>query len=217
MRTFKSQVKGGLSVTDAIYEAGFGSNSRLYERSPAELGMKPRTYVRGGAATTIHYTTEMTPLGTMLIATTATGVCSIQFGDSDDQLLSELRNEFPNAGIRRDELLVHPYADELLACLRGQKISFDLPLDIRATAFQRLVWNYLRTIPPGTTKSYSAIAKAIGRPAATRAVAGACASNRLAIAIPCHRVVPANGKTGGYRWGSKRKAQLLALEKIPER
>jgi AraC family transcriptional regulator of adaptative response/methylated-DNA-[protein]-cysteine methyltransferase len=217
MRSFKLKVKEGQSVTDAIYDAGFGSNSRLYERSSAELGMKPSTYSRGGASTTIHYTTEMSPLGMMLIAATEQGVCSIQFGDTDDQLLSELRNEFPNAEIVRDELLLHPYSDEMLACLRGQKISFDLPLDIRATAFQRLVWNYLRTIPAGTTESYSAIAKAIGRPTATRAVAGACAANRLAVAIPCHRVVPVSGKPGGYRWGPKRKEKLLALEQNLER
>jgi AraC family transcriptional regulator, regulatory protein of adaptative response / methylated-DNA-[protein]-cysteine methyltransferase len=212
MRLFKSQVRAGQSVTEAIYEAGYGSNSRLYERSSAELGMRPGAYRRGGVSAVIHYTTEMSPLGPMLIAATQTGVCSIQFGDSDEELLSELNKEFPNAEILRDELLLHPYSDEMLACLRGQKISFDLPLDIRATAFQRLVWNYLRTIPAGTTESYSAIAKAIGRPAATRAVAGACAANRLAVAIPCHRVVPATGKTGGYRWGSQRKQKLLALE-----
>jgi AraC family transcriptional regulator of adaptative response/methylated-DNA-[protein]-cysteine methyltransferase len=212
MRVFKEQVKEGRSVTNAIYDAGFGSSSRLYERSAIELGMKPTTYGRGGTATAIRYTIELSPLGSMLIAATDKGVCAIQFGDSDDQLLSELRGEFPNAEIIRDELLLHPYSDKMLACLSGRKISFDLPLDIRATAFQRLVWNYLRSIPVGTTQSYSAIAKAIGKPGATRAVASACASNRLAVAIPCHRVVPVNGKTGGYRWGPKRKEQLLALE-----
>jgi AraC family transcriptional regulator of adaptative response/methylated-DNA-[protein]-cysteine methyltransferase len=213
MRSFKEQVKEGQSVTEAIYDAGFGSSSRLYERANEELGMRPATYSRGGKATTIHYTTEMSPIGMMLVAATDKGVCSIQFADSDHELLAELKAEFPNAEIVRDELLLHPYADEVLARLRGQKISFDLPLDIRATAFQRLVWNYLQTIPVGQTMSYSAVAKAIGKPAAIRAVAGACASNRLAIAIPCHRVVPANGKGGGYRWGPKRKQELLVLER----
>lgn len=215
MRSFKEQVKDGHSITDAIYHAGFGSNSRLYERAAAELGMNPAAYGRGGDAATIRYTTELSPLGVMLIAATDRGVCCIQFGDADDQLESELKREFPKADIVRDELLLHPYADEMLACLRGRKISFDLPLDIRATAFQRLVWNYLRTIPAGATRSYSAVAKAIGRPAATRAVAAACASNRIAVAIPCHRVVPVSGKSGGYRWGPKRKETLLAMEQEP--
>lgn len=212
MRRFKQLVKNGESVTNATYDAGFGSNSRLYERSRGELGMKPKIYSRGGTAMKIHYTTELCPLGVMLIAATDQGVCAIQFGDSDDQLISDLQREFPSAEIVRDELMLHPYADEMLACLRGQKISFDLPLDIRATAFQRLVWNYLRTIPAGTTESYSAIARAIGRPSSARAVGTACAANRLAVAIPCHRVVPVSGNTGNYRWGAKRKEQLLALE-----
>lgn len=213
MRSFRQQVKNGNSVTEAIYDAGFGSPSRLYERSTEELGMKPTTYSRGGTSMTIRYTTELSPLGLMLVAATEKGVCSVQFGDSDEELAAQLRKEFPNAVFERDELLIHPYADEMLACLRGQKISFELPLDIRATAFQRLVWNYLRTIPAGGTRSYSAVAEAIGKPAAVRAVAGACAANRIAVAIPCHRVVARDGKPGGYRWGPKRKEKLLTMER----
>lgn len=213
MRAFKEQVKEGHSVTDAIYHAGFGSSSRLYERAASELGMRPSAYGRGGAAVAIRYTTEISPIGPMLIAATEKGVCSIQFADSEAELESQLRREFPNAQILRDELFLAPYAAEMQARLQGQRLSFELPLDIRATAFQRMVWNFLQTIPPGRTMSYSAVAEAIGKPAAVRAVAGACAANQVAVAIPCHRVVPATGRGGGYRWGRKRKEDLLALER----
>jgi AraC family transcriptional regulator of adaptative response/methylated-DNA-[protein]-cysteine methyltransferase len=213
MRAFKGQVKSGHSVTEAIYEAGFGSSSRLYERAASELGMRPRAYRQGGACTSIRYTTDTSPIGPMLIAATEKGICSIQFADSEDELEAQLRSEFPNAQIVRDEIFLAAYAAEIQARLQGQGIAFDLPLDIRATAFQRVVWNFLQTIPPGQTMSYSAVAEAIGKPAATRAVAGACAANRVAVAIPCHRVVPVSGKGGGYRWGPKRKQELLTLEK----
>lgn len=212
MNRFKNHLKQGEQVTTAMYDAGFGSSSRLYEHSTAKLGMRPSTYKAGGAALAIRYTIENSPIGSMLVAATQQGVCSIRFGDSEDDLVKTLRSEFPNAAVARDELMLHPWTEELLAWLNGQKLAIDLPIDVRATAFQRLVWNYLRLIPYGSTQSYREIASAIGKPSAARAVARACATNPVAIAIPCHRVVRSDGDAGGYRWGIERKRTLLALE-----
>ena len=212
LKEFKHSVKNGASVTEAIYDAGFGSNSRLYERSQAQLGMQPLAYKQGGPALLIRYTIEYTPIGYMLIGATDIGICSIQFGDTEDGLLAGLKREFPKAELKRDELLLYPHAEQMLAWLRGKRVAIDLPLDIRATAFQRLVWKYLQSIPYGTTESYGEIAKAIGKPAASRAVARACAANPVAVAIPCHRVVQSTGNPGGYKWGAERKQELLRLE-----
>jgi len=210
---FKRQLKTTGSVTEAIYDAGFSSNSRLYERSPAQLGMPPTRYKLGGVGTEIAFTIADSPIGRMLIATTATGICCIQFADSDKALEEALYAEFPNASITRKDALLAPHLDDLQAMLQGRNPSANLPLDIRATAFQRLVWNYLRTVPYGATQSYSEVARAIGKPSAARAVAAACAANRIAIAIPCHRVVQSTGEPGGYRWGKNRKRELLNLER----
>jgi AraC family transcriptional regulator, regulatory protein of adaptative response / methylated-DNA-[protein]-cysteine methyltransferase len=213
MKSFKHRLRQGQPVTAALYDAGFGSSSRLYERSAAELAMKPLSYRSGGAAASIRYTIEDSPVGAMLIAATDVGVCAIQFADSEEQLIGRLKAEYPNASIARDELLLHPHAEAMVAWLRGCDVALDLPLDIRATAFQRLVWNYLRSIPYGHTRSYAEIAAGIGKPEACRAVARACAANPVAIAIPCHRVVRSDGDPGGYRWGSERKRQILAIER----
>jgi len=213
MNQLKRNLQAGHSVTRAMYDAGYGSSSRLYERTAAHLGMTPDKYRRGAVAAAIRYTFADTPLGRMLVAATVKGICAIQFGDSEDELEHGLKHEFPFAMRKRDDGALQEWKETLLQHMSGQKLSTELPLDIQATAFQRRVWEYLQSIPFGTTKSYSQVAKEIGHPAATRAVARACASNPVALAIPCHRVVRENGDLGGYRWGVQRKEELLALEK----
>jgi len=212
MKSFKSQLRSGRSVTDAIYEAGFGSSSRLYERSGPQLGMTPATYQHGGKGMFIRYSTLDSPVGRMLLAATDRGVCAISFGDSDGGLLEGLRREFPGATVRRGDVVLRRWVRALLERLHGERPLPQLPLDVRATAFQRRVWEHLQSIPYGTTKSYGEVARAIGRTEGARAVARACASNPVAVAIPCHRVVRGTGDLGGYRWGTERKKALLALE-----
>ena len=215
MKSFKSQLRAGRSVTEAIYEAGFGSSSRLYERSGPQLGMTPATYQRGGKGMFIRYTTLDSPAGRMLLAATDHGVCSITFGDSDGPLVEGLRREFPDATLRRGDAVLRRWVHALLQRLHGEQPLPQLPLDVQATAFQRRVWEHLQSIPYGATESYSKVASAIGKPTAARAVARACASNPVAVAIPCHRVVRGTGEIGGYRWGSERKQALLELEQSP--
>jgi len=212
MNQLKRDLQAGHGVTRAMYDAGYSSSSRLYERTSSQLGMTPDKYRRGAIATRIRYTFADSPLGRMLVAATDKGLCAIQFGDSEDQLEQGLKHEFPFAQRQRDDHRLWVWKETLLARLRGQKLNSALPLDIQATAFQRRVWEYLQTIPYGSTRSYSEVASAIGSPKATRAVANACASNRIAVAIPCHRVVRQDGGAGGYRWGVARKDKLLALE-----
>jgi AraC family transcriptional regulator of adaptative response/methylated-DNA-[protein]-cysteine methyltransferase len=208
----KRNLRAGHSVTRAMYDAGYSSSSRLYERTASQLGMTPDKYRRGAIAASIRYTCAASPLGRMLIAATDKGVCAIQFASSDDELTQGLKREYPFANWKRDEDALRPWRDQLLQRLRGQKLNTALPLDIQATAFQRRVWAYLQTIPFGATRSYSQVAKAIGRPTAQRAVARACATNPVAVAIPCHRVIREDGDMGGYRWGVGRKEALLELE-----
>jgi AraC family transcriptional regulator of adaptative response/methylated-DNA-[protein]-cysteine methyltransferase len=212
LRMLKRNLQAGESVTRAMYDAGYGSSSRLYERTASQLGMTPDKYRRGAIAAAIRYTCADSPLGRMLIAATDRGVCSIQFAHSDAELLEGLKREFPFAARKLDEGGLSSWASALLKQMRGKDLDSSLPLDIRATAFQRLVWAYLQSIPFGTTRSYSQVAKAIGQPAACRAVARACATNPVAVAIPCHRVVRENGSMGGYRWGMERKKALLEME-----
>ncbi len=212
MKSFKSQLRSGRSVTDAIYEAGFGSSSRLYERSGPQLGMTPATYQRGGKGMFIRYTTLDSPVGRMLLAATDHGVCAISFGDSDGGLLEGLRREFPDATVRRGDVVLRRWVRALLEQLHGERPLPQLPLDVQATAFQRRVWEHLQSIPYGTTKSYGEVARAIGQPSSARGVARACASNPIAMAIPCHRVVCGTGDLGGYRWGTERKKALLEME-----
>ena len=212
MNQLKSNLRAGHSVTRAMYDAGYSSGSRLYERTASQLGMTPDKYRRGAIAAPIRYTCAASPLGRMLVAATDKGICAIQFADSDEELEQGLRHEFPFANRRRDDSALKGWKENLLRQMRGQSLNSALPLDIQATAFQRRVWSYLQKIPFGETRSYAAVAKGIGRPSATRAVARACATNPVAVAIPCHRVVRQGGEMGGYRWGIKRKETLLEME-----
>jgi AraC family transcriptional regulator of adaptative response/methylated-DNA-[protein]-cysteine methyltransferase len=217
LRQVKQNLQAGHDVTTALYAAGYGSSSRLYERTATQLGMTPEKYRRGAVAAVVRYTIANSPLGRMLIAATDKGICSIQFADrsaeNDDQLQQGLMREFPFATRRRDDAAMSQWRSALASLIQGQETNAALPLDIRATAFQRKVWQSLQKIPRGETRSYSAVAKKIGMPKATRAVARACATNPVAVAIPCHRVIREDGDLGGYRWGIDRKEQLLALEK----
>ena len=212
LASLKRNLQAGHNVTRAMYDAGYGSSSRLYERTASQLGMTPDKYRRGAIAASIRYTCTNTPLGRMLVAATDKGICAIQFANSDGELQEGLKREFPFAARKRDDDGLQPWTSTLLKQMMGQKLNSSLPLDIQATAFQRRVWSYLQSIPFGATRSYGAVAKAIGQPSATRAVARACATNPVAVAIPCHRVVRENGDMGGYRWGMQRKQKLLELE-----
>lgn len=213
---FKTGVKQGGSVIDAMYDAGYGSSSRLYERAPAELGMTPADYRRGGKGAHIRFTTVGCSLGRLLVAATERGVCAVRLGDSDDALEADLLNEYPSAEMSRDDQAISKCIELLLVHLEGRHPHLDLPLDVQATAFQRVVWEKLREIPYGSTCSYGDIARAIGRPAASRAVARAIATNPVAIVIPCHRVIREDKSLGGYRWGVERKEALLKKEALSE-
>ncbi|HEX3102886.1 MAG TPA: bifunctional DNA-binding transcriptional regulator/O6-methylguanine-DNA methyltransferase Ada [Terriglobales bacterium] len=212
MRDFRQNLKAGHSVTRAMHDAGYSSTSRLYSRTSAELGMEPAKYRRGAIATPISYSFSESPIGTMLIAATDKGICSIQFADSEEELEQGLKQEFPFALRRRDDNGMANLAEQVVKRISGVDSSTSLPLDIQATAFQRRVWSYLQSIAFGKTRSYTEVAKAIRHPSAVRAVARACASNPVAIAIPCHRVLRSNGDLGGYRWGLERKKALLEIE-----
>jgi len=212
MQQVKHGLRKGDDVTTALYDAGFGSPSRLYEKSQQQLGMTPGVYRRGGAGMTIQYAIVPSPLGRVLVAATARGLCAVRFGESANELEGELRREFHAATMVRDDAGLQPYLAPLLASLRGERVTLDLPLDVRATAFQKKVWDELRRIPRGETRSYSQVAHAIGDDKAVRAVAQACASNPVAIAVPCHRVVRSDGELAGYRWGLARKKKLLRQE-----
>ena len=213
---FKANIKTGASVTDAMYAAGYGSSRGLYEKSSAQLGMTPATYGRGGRGMRIIYTIADCPLGRVLMAATARGVCSVALGDSDAELTAALFAEYPNASIDSKDTVISPslnlWLSKVLDQLNGHSVRVDLPLDIRATAFQWRVWEELRRIPLGQTRSYQEIAKAFGKPKAVRAVASACAANHIAVAIPCHRVVRNDGALSGYAWGVERKRALVARE-----
>jgi len=210
--SLKDRLRSGQAVTRALYDAGYGSSSRLYERSDSLLGMTPATYGRRGLGAHIRYTVVDSPLGFILIASTERGVCSIQFGSSEAELERALADEYARAVLERTGQELLPEISELLRHLSGEQPALHLPLDLRATAFQRRVWAHLRSIPYGSTQSYGQVAEAIGQPTAARAVARACASNPVAVAIPCHRVIREDGQPGGYRWGLERKKRLLAWE-----
>ena len=212
MQQVKSGLRQGNDVTTALYDAGFGSPSRLYENASQQLGMTPGEYRRGGEGANISFAITPTSLGWLLAAATERGLCAVRFGDNAVALERDLRGEFHAATLGRDDAGMRRYVDPLLAVIRGENTTVDLPLDVRATAFQRKVWEKLRQIPRGQTRSYSQIARAIGRPRAVRAVARACAANPVALAVPCHRVVRKDGDRGGYRWGMERKEKLLDSE-----
>ncbi|HMD98548.1 MAG TPA: bifunctional DNA-binding transcriptional regulator/O6-methylguanine-DNA methyltransferase Ada [Terriglobia bacterium] len=215
----KARLKEGKDVTTALYDAGYGSSSRLYERSSTQLGMTPGTYRHGGRGMSIHYTIVDCPLGRLLVAATERGVAAVSLGDADAPLEAALHQEYPHAEIVRagsngknpSTGLAHAVS-AIVAHLEGSQPRLDLPVDLLATAFQRRVWQELRDIPYGSTRSYREVASAIGRPKAVRAVARACATNPACIVIPCHRVVRTDGGLGGYRWGIERKRELIAKE-----
>lgn len=212
LRRFKKRLREGSDVTSALYEAGYGSSSRLYERSNGHLGMTPATYGRGGQGMEIGYTIAPTPLGHVLVAGTVKGISAIYLGESDERLEATLRREYPAATISKNPAQVSQWVRQLVGHLSGEQPELDLPLDVKATAFQRRVWEALQQIPRGTTRSYSDLARSLGLPKGQRAVARACATNPAAIVIPCHRIVREDGGLGGYRWGLKRKQALLEAE-----
>ena len=209
----KRRLRRGGHVTDAVVDAGYGSSSRFYERAAPKLGMSPTTYRRGGAGMTIHYTIVDSTLGRLLVAATSRGICSVAMGASDSELERNLTREFPAASVRAEHDSLARETNEMLARLAGRKPRRDLPLDVQATSFQWQVWQALLAIPHGETRTYGDVASVIGRPRAVRAVARACATNPVAVAIPCHRVVAATGTLSGYRWGVARKQALLARER----
>jgi AraC family transcriptional regulator of adaptative response/methylated-DNA-[protein]-cysteine methyltransferase len=212
----KARLKEGDNVTTALYEAGYGSSSRLYEQAPERLGMTPATYRRGGLGLAISYAIGDSPLGRLLVAATQKGICFVSLGESDRALEAALAGEYPAAEIAHDDLGLGTWVAAILDHLSGQQPHLDLPLDVRATAFQWRVWEALRAIPYGDTRSYGEIAASLGDPNAARAVGRACATNPVALVIPCHRAVREDGKPGGYRWGLDRKRALLAQEQRTE-
>ncbi len=213
----KKELRGGKNVADAIYETGFGSSSRVYERSNANLGMTPAVYRRGGKGMKIRYAITESPLGKVLVGATERGVSAVYLGDSEKALSGELRREYPLAEIGPGGNSFSRWVREIVQRLEGQQPRLDLPLDVEATAFQRRVWQELQRIPLGTTRTYSQVARALGKPRAVRAVAHACAANPVSIVVPCHRVIRQDGSLAGYRWGLSRKEQLLAQERSTTR
>jgi len=213
LHRFKRELGNEASVSRALYDAGYGSSSRLYERATSQLGMTPATYRRGGRGARIRYTTTACPLGRLLVAATERGVCAVSLGDDDATLVAALRDEYFEAEISEDKSALGRWGEVLLGFLEGRLRAIDLPLDICATAFQQRVWELLRTIPYGETLTYSEMARRLGAPRAARAVGRACASNPVPLVIPCHRAVRADGGLGGYRWGVERKQALLESER----
>lgn len=209
---FREALRLSEQVTTAVYDAGYGSASRVYEKADAMLGMTPATYRRGGAGQRIDVGIAESDFGYVLAARTMRGICAVQLGDSPEALLDDLRSEFPAADVVESHDALTPTLDALLQALDGKRVE-GLALDVQGTAFQRRVWEALQAIPYGETFTYAEVAEAIGKPTAARAVARACAANQVALVVPCHRVVPANGGSGGYRWGPARKAAILAHER----
>jgi AraC family transcriptional regulator of adaptative response/methylated-DNA-[protein]-cysteine methyltransferase len=211
-RHFRGALRDGTDLSAAVYDAGYGSISRVYEHSPTGRGMTPAIHRRGGEGEDVRYTIVDSPLGRLLLAGTDKGVCAVMLGDADDRLEAQLRGEYPRAQITRDQAGFAQWAARVLAHLDGRQPHLDLPVDVRGTAFQWKVWRYLQQIPYGETRSYSDVARAIGAPASVRAVARACATNKVCLVIPCHRVVGKDGGLSGYRWGVERKRMLLTKE-----
>lgn len=212
LEKFKTELNNGKEVVDAMFEAGYGSSSRLYENVSEKLGMTPAVYKKGGKDMKINWTIAKCELGKMLVAKTEKGICSVTFGDTENNLTQLLEKEFPNAEIRRNDKDLKNFVVAILANLQGTNKTLDLPLDLQATAFQMKVWEALRKIPYGKTVSYQDIAERLGNKKAVRAVARACASNRVAVVIPCHRVIKSDGSLSGYRWGIERKKKILENE-----
>lgn len=210
-RRFRGELRNGTDVSTAVYDAGYGSMSRVYEHSPTG-GMTPAVHRSGGRGVAVTYTILDSALGRLLIAGTGKGICAVMLGDRDAELESDLRTEYPQAELERDEATFAQWARAVTAHLDGRRPHLDLPVDVQGTAFQWKVWRYLQSIPYGETRSYSEVAAAIGAPAAVRAVARACATNKVCLVIPCHRVVAKDGGLAGYRWGVERKKKLLQKE-----
>ncbi|TFH66629.1 MAG: bifunctional DNA-binding transcriptional regulator/O6-methylguanine-DNA methyltransferase Ada [Gemmatimonadales bacterium] len=209
----RDALREGESVSRALYSAGYGSPSRVYEHGSGVMGMTPATYRKGGTGVRIAFATAASPLGRVLVASTERGVCFVSLADTDRELLAALQAEFPEAKRVRGGVDIQSSVDEVIARVSGTPPSCELALDIRATAFQRRVWEELRHVPVGETVSYAGLAKRIGAPRAVRAVASACARNNVAVIIPCHRVLRTDGTLGGYRWGRERKEKLLTAER----
>jgi AraC family transcriptional regulator, regulatory protein of adaptative response / methylated-DNA-[protein]-cysteine methyltransferase len=212
---FKKQLKEGRSVTHALYDAGYGSSSRVYEHAKERLGMTPGTYRRGGQGLRIEYAIANSPVGRLLVAATPRGVCAVYLGDpgADKALVGALAEEYPAASVSQANGGVRRWIDLILEHLDGKQLQHDLPIDVRATAFQHRVWQQLQAIPYGETRSYREIAERLGAPGAARAVGRACATNPVSLIVPCHRAVREDGGLGGYRWGVDRKKRLLTHER----
>jgi AraC family transcriptional regulator of adaptative response/methylated-DNA-[protein]-cysteine methyltransferase len=213
----KAELKTSDNVTESLYAAGYGSSSRLYEKTDAHLGMTPRAYQRGGVGVRISYTIVACALGRLLVAATVKGICFISLGDSDAQLIGALRRDYPAAEIHSQIDGLGEWVNAIVCHLNGKQPHLDLPLDVQGTAFQKQVWNALRAIPYGQTRSYGELAAQLGKPKASRAVGRACATNPTALVVPCHRAIASNGKLTGYRWGVERKRKLLEMERGVER
>lgn len=208
----RQRVRRGASVTQAIYESGFDSNARFYANADHMLGMTPTAYRAGGADTDVHFAVGQSSLGAVLVAQSARGVCAIFLGEDPQELVRELQDRFPKANLIGANRSFEQLVARVVGLIEAPSSGLDLPLDLRGTVFQMRVWQALREIPPGTTATYAQIAQRIGAPGSVRAVAAACGANRLAVAIPCHRVVRSDGALSGYRWGVERKRQLLERE-----
>jgi AraC family transcriptional regulator of adaptative response/methylated-DNA-[protein]-cysteine methyltransferase len=208
----KRLLANGSGVTDALFGAGYGSVSRFYEKAASRLGMAASDYRAKGKGQAIRFCSFATALGTVLVAATPRGVCSVKLGDDGRKLRSLLAAEFSQAELVEDERAMKPFKQELLSFIAGDTGLAQVPVDVRGTVFQRKVWEQLRRIPAGETRSYREIARAIGAPAAVRAVGSACGANPVALLVPCHRAVRTDGGLGGYAWGIERKKRLLALE-----
>jgi AraC family transcriptional regulator of adaptative response/methylated-DNA-[protein]-cysteine methyltransferase len=208
----RTQLKEGESVTTATYGAGYGSMSQVYEKSG--LGMTPTVYKQGGRGLRIRYATARSPFGRVLVAATERGLCAVNLADTDAGAVAALREEYPQAILERAGTEVEPFVTSLVRHMEGKQHRLDLPVDVQASAFRWRVYKALQEIPYGETRSYGDVARALGRPTAARAVARACATNPVAILVPCHRVVRGDGETGGYRWGAERKKRLLARERM---
>ena len=213
MDLLKSRLREGDTVSRATYDAGYTSASRAYDHARARLGMTPADYRRGGSGVRIRSTVLETGAGALLVAATDKGVCAVKLGDDADALEAELRGEYPKARLEPGDAELAGWAQAVVAGIEGRSGAEKVPLDVRGTAFQHLVWDALRRIPPGVTRTYGEIAREIGHPGSARAVGAACGSNRVAVVIPCHRVVRGDGDLGGYRWGLQRKRSLLERER----
>jgi AraC family transcriptional regulator of adaptative response/methylated-DNA-[protein]-cysteine methyltransferase len=209
----QTELRAGSSVTEAIYDAGFQSSSRFYEAAPGMLGMTPSQFRKGGAGVKIRYTVGQSSLGLVMIAATEKGICSVRFGEASDALIAELKENFPAAAIEAAGAELEEWAREVVGFIDRPRERFPLPLDIQGTAFQQRVWAALRDVPPGQTVTYSQLAARTGNGAAVRAVGSACGANPVAVIVPCHRAVRADGSLSGYRWGVERKRQLLEKER----